>query len=135
MTTIDDGGKKWGVRCLVACLAMAPASLPAMAQAPSGAAPDSEYECIIDPEQVGKLASPVGGVIALLRVDRGDIVRKGQVLGKLEDGVETAALALARARATNEYPTKSAETRLQFMHRKHGRIEALHIKSISSLAA
>ena len=58
----------------------------------------TEFECVIEPQQVVKLASPVVGVIARLDVDRGDVVRQGQIVGKIEDGVEAAALALARAR-------------------------------------
>src|SRR5688572_3734698 len=133
---IDVTTRRMASWCLIAYLAMQPAGLPSPAQAQSApAAPAREFECVIEPEQVVKLASPVVGVIARLDVDRGDIVRKGQVLGKLEDGVETASLALARARATNEFPTRSAEARLQFLQRKHGRIDTLHTKSISSLAA
>jgi RND family efflux transporter MFP subunit len=74
-------------------------------------------------------------VIARLDVDRGDIVRQGQIVGKLEDGVEAARLALAQSRATNEHAIKSAEARLRFLHRKHARLEELHGKAISSLAA
>jgi membrane fusion protein (multidrug efflux system) len=74
-------------------------------------------------------------VIARLDVDRGDVVRQGQIVGKMEDGVEAAVLALARARATNEYAVKSAEARVQFLRRKHGRLDDLHTKFISSLAA
>ena len=66
-------------------------------------------------------------------VDRGDLVRQGQIVGKIEDGVEVAALA--RARATNEYATKSAEARVRFLRRKHERMSELHTKSISSLAS
>src|SRR5437868_1162860 len=58
-----------------------------------------ELDCVIEPQQVVKLASSVVGVIARLDVDRGDIVAKGQVLGSLEDGVEAATLALAKAKA------------------------------------
>jgi RND family efflux transporter MFP subunit len=94
-----------------------------------------EFECVIEPQQVVKLASPVVGVIARLDVDRGDIVRQGQIIGKLEDGVEAALLALARARATNEYATKATEARLQFLRRKHERLIELYGKSASSLAA
>jgi RND family efflux transporter MFP subunit len=93
-----------------------------------------EFECVIEPQQVVKLASPVVGVIAQLDVDRGDLVHQGQVVGKLEDGVETATLALARARATNEFPVKSAEARLQYLRRKHERASELHTKAIGSLA-
>src|SRR5262245_23373996 len=78
--------------------------LVARSQKPGAASTRSrEFECVIEPQQVVKLASPVVGVIARLDVDRGDIVRQGQVVGKLEDGVETATLALARAKATNDY--------------------------------
>lgn len=95
----------------------------------------TEFECVIEPQQLVKLASPVVGVIARLDVDRGDIVRKGQIVGKLEDGVEAAMLALARARATNESTIKAAEARLLFLRSKYGRQNELHGKAIASLAA
>jgi RND family efflux transporter MFP subunit len=90
---------------------------------------------VIEPQQVVRLASPIVGVIARLDVDRGDVVRQGQIVGKLEDGVEAARLALARARATNEHVIRSAETRLRYLRRKHGRLNELHGKAISSLAS
>jgi RND family efflux transporter MFP subunit len=109
--------------------------LPAAAERRAPArTPSSAYDCVIEPEQVVKLASPVVGVIARLDVDRGDLVHKGQVVGKLEDGVETAALALARAKATNQFAIKSAEARLNFLRRKYGRLDELHNRSVSSLA-
>jgi multidrug efflux pump subunit AcrA (membrane-fusion protein) len=75
----------------------------AMSQTPATpAANTSEFECVIEPQQVVKLASPVVGMVARLDVDRGDIVRENQILGKIEDRVEAATLALARARATND---------------------------------
>jgi RND family efflux transporter MFP subunit len=94
-----------------------------------------EFDCVIEPQQIVKLASPVVGMIARLDVDRGDIVRQGQVVGKIEDGVEAATLALARARATNDSTVKSAEARLQFLRRKHERLDELHTKFVTSLAA
>ena len=89
---------------------------------------------MIEPQQIVKLASPVVGVIAQLDVDRGDLIRQGQIVGKLEDGVEAATLALARARATNLSPVTSAEARLLFLRRKHERANELHIKEIGTLA-
>lgn len=120
------------VLTVLAALAGGP---PAASADPKAGARASEYDCVIEPEQVVRLAPSVVGVIARLDVDRGDIVRKGQILGKLQDGVETAQLVLARARATNQSPVKSAEARLEFLRRKHGRIDELHAKSVSSLAA
>jgi RND family efflux transporter MFP subunit len=94
-----------------------------------------EFECVIEPQQVVKLATPVVGVIARLDVDRGDVVHQGQILGKLQDGVEAAALALARAKATNEYVSKSMEARLSFLRSKHQRLNDLYSKAVSSQAA
>jgi RND family efflux transporter MFP subunit len=136
MSTIDRRLRRGPIRCLLASVALLLTTSSGKAQTPPTPAPQaSEYDCVIEPEQVVKLASPVVGVIARLDVDRGHIVRKGQILGKLEDGVEVATLALARARATNESSIKSAEARLQFLRLKHGRIDALHTKSVSTLAA
>jgi RND family efflux transporter MFP subunit len=95
----------------------------------------TEFECVIEPHQVVKLASPVVGVIGRLDVDRGDIVRQGQIVGKLEDGVEEASLALAEARARNEYVAKSQEARLQLFRSKHKRMNELYSKAISSQAS
>lgn len=102
------------------------------------AAPDvaaSEFDCVIEPQQTVKLASPVVGVIARLDVDRGDIVRRGQVVGKLEDGVESAVLALARAKASNTYTVAALETRLYFQRRKFERLSKLSSNMFSSATA
>src|SRR5262249_30694804 len=95
----------------------------------------TEFECVIEPYQRVKLASTVVGVIARLDVDRGDIVRRGQIVGKLEDGVEAASLALAEARARNEYVTKSQEARLHFLRSKYKRLNERHSKAITSQAS
>jgi RND family efflux transporter MFP subunit len=86
---------------------------------------DPEFDCVMEPQQLVKLASPVVGVIGRLDVDRGDVVHKGQILGKLEDDVEQADVALARAKATNDFPIKSIEARLTFLRRKHERADLL----------
>jgi len=103
--------------------------------AEAGDAPSSSFDCVIEPHQVVKLASPVVGVIAELHVDRGDVVTKGQSLGKLEDGVERAGLALAETRAQNEYSIRSIQARLEFLNKKNGRAGELLSKNIMSQAA
>ena len=94
----------------------------------------STFDCLIEPQQVVKLASSMVGVVAELHVDRGDVVSKGQILGKLEDGVEEANLALANARARNVYTIRSIEARLEFLSKKHGRAGELFSKQIVSQA-
>jgi RND family efflux transporter MFP subunit len=132
--------KNYSTQCVVLCLAW---SLGFVATSPTVLAEVStkteanaaEFDCVIEPHQVVKLSSPVVGVIARLDVDRGDIVHQGQILGKLEDGVEAAALELAKAHATNEYISKSMQARLEFLRSKYKRANDLYAKAVGSQAA
>ncbi len=91
-----------------------------------------EFDCVIEAQQFVKLASPALGVIAALDVDRGDLVRQGQVLGKLDDRVEAANLALAQAKAGNDHEITAAQARLKFLTRKYGRAAQLVTTNIVS---
>ena len=100
-------------------LALALTGMPAAAQEPRG------FDCVIEPEQVVKLASQATGLIARLDVDRGGTVHRGQVLGTLSDEVERANLALARARATNDHDIAAGQARLVWLQRKYDRAREL----------
>lgn len=103
-------------------LALAAAwALPATAQPVT----ERSFDCVIEPQQVIKLASQATGLITRLDVDRGDMVRKGQMLGTLSDEVERANLALARARATNDHDIAASQARLAYLQRKSGRASQL----------
>lgn len=67
--------------------------------APAGAAFAEPYECIIEPHVEVEVSSAVAGIVEEVDVQRGDTVKKGQVLVRLVRGVEIAAQALAEARA------------------------------------
>ena len=106
------------LRAIVLVLA---AATPAAAQPPAS----RSFDCVIEPEQVVKLASQATGIIARLDADRGDRVSKGQVLGTLSDEVERASLALARARATNDHDIAAGQARLIWLQRKFERASQL----------
>ena len=93
------------------------------------------YDCVIEPQQLVKLSTQAVGVIARLDADRGDVVRQGQVLGKLADDVEAAELELSRARASNEHEITGSQARLAFLRRKYGRSTQLVTDNIVSRAA
>src|SRR5260370_35184664 len=57
--------------------------------------------CFLKPRHVIQLGSPIFGVLAQVFVDRGDPVKAGQVVAKLDTRVEEAQVALDRYRATN----------------------------------
>jgi len=92
------------------------AALPAAAQ---------EYDCIIEARQVVDIRSPVEGLIERVAVERGEAVKKGQVLVTLESGPERAALAVARQRAGAIGAVKSAEAKLDLAAKKEKRAEEL----------
>lgn len=109
-------------------LALTLALTLAMAVAATAAAEpvtSRSFECVIEPEQVIKLATQATGLLTRLDVDRGGVVHKGQVLGTLSDEVERANLALAQARATNDHDIAASQARLAFLQRKYGRASQL----------
>jgi len=63
------------------------------------AASADSYECIIEPHVEVEVSSVVSGIVKTVEVERGDTVKKGQVLVRLVSGVELAAHELAKARA------------------------------------
>ena len=52
-------------------------------------------DCVIEPNEVVEVSSPVEGVIDTLMVERNAVVQQGQVLATLESTVEAAQVELA----------------------------------------
>ena len=92
------------------------------------------FDCVIEPYQVVKLASSVVGVIGALYVDRGSVVRRGQIVGKLDDSVESANLALARAKAADQFDAGALQARIEFLKVRRDRAEQLAARSIVTRA-
>ncbi|MEW6690532.1 MAG: efflux RND transporter periplasmic adaptor subunit [Pseudomonadota bacterium] len=90
----------------------------AAAQSPQAPA-DGAFECLLEPSMVVNVGSPVDGVLETVAVDRGDQVRKGQVVAKLQSGVEAAA-------------AKLSEARVEYGRRRVERNEALYEKQLIS---
>lgn len=93
-----------------------------------------EYRGLIEPHRVIKVGSGSEGVLATVDVDRGDIVKKGQVLATLQSGVEKASMELARARAEMEGPVKGKEASKVLFQGKKTRVEQLYKKQFASPA-
>ncbi len=94
----------------------------------------AEYRGLIEPHRVIKIGSPQAGVLATVEVERGDVVRKGQVLATLQSGVEKAAMEVARFRAGMEAGIKAKEANLAFFGKKKERIEHLHKRALAAPA-
>src|SRR5262249_48641718 len=75
------------------------------------------------------------GVISEMLVDRGDRVAKGDVIGRLESGVETAAVELARSRADSDVAVRSTKFKLEYQLRKEERAKSLRRTDNIALSA
>jgi len=109
------------MRGLTAGVAASLFSLQALAQT-AGTHANAEpvaYECLLEPSLVVNVGSPVDGVLEQVLVDRGDRVKRGDVVAKLQSGVEAAAVGLSQAH-------------VEFGRRKLERNEALYEKQLIS---
>ncbi len=93
----------------------------------SGAA--SDLSCLIKPYAVVAVGAPVEGLIESVMVDRGDLVKQGQVLATLEASLEKATVSVAKAKADVEAATRSSQTRFEFSSRKEARAEEMQKSS------
>jgi RND family efflux transporter MFP subunit len=107
-------------------------SIPAAAQEKKPEA--GGFECLIQPKMVLKLGTPVPGLISELLVDRGAILKKGDVVARIESSVEAATVSLARARAENESTIRSTTAKLEFQKRKEERTKQLRKNDTVSVA-
>jgi len=95
---------------------------------------EGKFDCLIQPKMVLKLGTPVPGLLSEILVDRGDVVRKGDVVARLESGAEEAAVSLAKARSENDATVRSSTAKLEFQRRKDERAKQLRKNDTVSVA-
>ena len=67
--------------------------------APVAHSSSQDLNCLIQPSVVITITTPVGGLLETVQVDRGDLVKEGQVLATLDASVERATGAVQHAHA------------------------------------
>lgn len=97
---------------------------------PSGAA---ELDCLLQPREIVTVSAPVEGVLERVAVERGDVVEAGSVLAVLESSLERSAVAIARARAAQDYNIKANQVRVDFGERRFVRTDEMFKKSLVPL--
>ncbi|MEY8841087.1 efflux RND transporter periplasmic adaptor subunit [Cribrihabitans sp. XS_ASV171] len=90
--------------------------------------------CLIEPEQVIRLSTPVAGIVDSVSVDRGDRVAEGQIVARLDTGLEEIAVAIARKRAEDESQIAAIEAQIEFLEAQARRNERLLKKNAVSRA-
>jgi len=89
-------------------------------------------DCVIEPHEIVDVASRVDGIVDVLAVERGDMVAAGQVLAKLDSGVEQAAVATARLRAKASAEVNANNISVDFAKRRRDRLGTLYKDSVIS---
>lgn len=91
--------------------------------------------CLILPERVADLGSPVVGVVEEVTVERGELVKKGQVLVRLRADVERANTGVARSRADSEGELRAATAGRDLAQQKLDRTRSLAAQNFISTQA
>lgn len=82
-------------------------------------------ECLIEPMQMVEVASAVPGVVTGLNAQRGDRVKRGQVLATLDDRAERAAMNSAKFRSEQMGPAELAMRKIEFAKQRFERRSSL----------
>lgn len=91
----------------------------------AGLAHSAEFDCLIEARRTVVISGPVEALIAQVRVDRGDFVRKGDVLVEFESGVERATAELARQRSEIVSAIEARQARQEYAAAKLTRRQEL----------
>ncbi len=86
----------------------------------------SGFDCMIEPHSVVEISTREEGVLEEITVKRGDIVSRGQVVARLESGIEKLTLDFATARAEMQGDVQSRRATLDYLLRQRDRVEELY---------
>lgn len=105
-------------------------SSPAFAQ---GENPLS-LNCRIEPHVQVEVSSAVEGIVSEVLVDKNDVIKAGDVLARLESGLEAATANLRRVQAEVESDIMAQQLALEFAERSLDRVNDLYKKKAASFA-
>ncbi|HSC69569.1 MAG TPA: efflux RND transporter periplasmic adaptor subunit [Cellvibrio sp.] len=94
----------------------------------------AQLNCRIEPSVVVEMASPIEGVISEVLVDKNDVVKKGDVVARLDAGLETATAELRRVQAELTSDVQAQKLALEFSNRALIRVQDLYEKKAASFS-
>lgn len=90
------------------------------------------FDCLIEPHAVIEVSTREEGIVDEVAVSRGDIVKQGQVLVKLDSAAEQLAVKLAREEANRAAKIESKRAALKYLRRQQKRVDDLFSKKAVS---
>lgn len=88
--------------------------------------------CLIQPSKIAEVGTSVTGVIEDIRVERGDYVKKGQVIAVLRGDVERAALDVAQSKAQADADVQASQASVEYSRQRLERAVDLYKKKFIS---
>ncbi len=98
----------------------------------SAANANQPLDCVMQPKATIELGSPEEGIVDEVLVERGDVVKEGDVVAKLDMRLERLAVELARLRAQGDVDIRSGREQLDFRRREVARVGELREKDMAS---
>lgn len=81
----------------------------------------AEFDCLVEPRRTVAISGSIEALVTAVKVDRGDMVKRGDVLVEFDAGVERATAELARARAAMLSAIEARQARSEYALNKHMR--------------
>ncbi len=94
----------------------------------------AQLNCRIEPSVVVEMSSAVEGVISEVLVEKNDVVKKGDVVARLDAGLETATAELRRVQAELTSDVQSQQLAVEFSGRALTRVDDLYKKKAASFS-
>lgn len=94
----------------------------------------TQLNCRIEPSIVVEMSSAVEGVISEVLVDKNDVVKKGDVVARLDAGLENATVALRQMQAKLNSDVEAQQLALDFSQRALDRVTNLYEKKAASFS-
>jgi len=106
-------------------------AVPAGAVAQGLPGRSDELDCVVQPKVTVKLGSAEPGIVSEMLMERGDVVRKGQVIARLDSPLQALAVELAKIKAESDAEVRSSRARLEFRRLEYDRSGKLHEQKIT----
>ena len=92
-----------------------------------------EFDGVIEAYREIQLGAPVDGILLTVNVERGDFIKKGQIIAALESDIERATLEIAAARTEMQGMLQKHKARLAYSVSKYAHDEKLHREGLLSV--
>lgn len=98
----------------------------------AGPASAQSYDCVIQPKSIVTVVAADQGAIAEVLVERGDFVEQGQVLARLEDGVQRLQVELTAEQSSSDVEIRAGLARLELRDKELERAQTLADRSVAT---